>query len=504
MPIGKGAGLVKGSVYKRCTCRDPQTARLLGRGCPQLKRANGSWNPRHGAWHIQCDLPRRADGTRRTLRHAGYPTQDDATADLLHLNTLLAIPDRSDTTSQIGLGDLIKHTISTDGRLPDTDTVRRALQTGTRLIGQPTVAEWLDQWLAGKRNLADSTRSKYAEHIRRHLIPHLGHLRLDRLRRQHIAAMIEAIIDRADYVQAIRESGDKAACLALRGEKVTGATTLHRIRATLRAALNAAIREDLIAANPATHIELPSPRRPRPLVWTPERVRRWEADGTVPGPVMVWTAEQTGRFLDAILDDALYPLFHLVAYRGLRRGEACGLHDDDLDLTAGEITIRWQLLGEHKTPTLARTKTESSDATIALDDDTITVLRRHRAAQAKQRLAAREPWPTHGLLFTTPDGQPLQPGWVTAHFQRLIARAGLPPIRLHDLRHGAATLALAAGVDLKVVQAMLRHSTITLTADTYSSVLPQLAKDAANATAATIPRAQHHRPQHHGPTPPAL
>lgn len=150
---------MKGSVYKRCGCRDPHTGRVLGRACPQLKRANGSWNPRHGSWHIQCDLPHRANGKRRTLRHSGYLTQDDGDAALLHLNTLLAIPDRSDSTTRTALADLIEHTIATDGRLPDTDTVRRALQSGTRLIGQPTVGEWLEQWLAGKRNLADSTRA---------------------------------------------------------------------------------------------------------------------------------------------------------------------------------------------------------------------------------------------------------------------------------------------------------------------------------------------------------
>ncbi len=97
-------------------------------------------------------------------------------------------------------------------------------------------------------------------------------------------------------------------------------------------------------------------------------------------------------------------------------------------------------------------------------------------------------WKEHDLAFTQWDGSPLHPAHVTDVFYELIRQAGLPPIRLHDLRHGAATLALAAGVEMKVVQRMLRHSSITVTANTYTTVLPQVAFAAAEATAAIIPR----------------
>ena len=88
----------------------------------------------------------------------------------------------------------------------------------------------------------------------------------------------------------------------------------------------------------------------------------------------------------------------------------------------------------------------------------------------------------------------MHPDYVTRHFGRLVKRAGLPPIRVHDLRHGAATLALASGVEMKVVQDMLGHSSITITSDTYTSVLPQVARSAAEATAGMVPRAlREHR-----------
>ena len=118
----------------------------------------------------------------------------------------------------------------------------------------------------------------------------------------------------------------------------------------------------------------------------------------------------------------------------------------------------------------------------------MTVLRAHRTHQRKQRLAAGPTWVDTGLVFTTPNGEAVHPADVTDHFQHLARQAGLPPIRLHDLRHGTATLALAAGVDMKTVQAMLRHSSITITADTYTSVLPELATAAAEKTAAIVPR----------------
>ncbi|WP_339156480.1 tyrosine-type recombinase/integrase [Actinomadura luteofluorescens] len=100
-------------------------------------------------------------------------------------------------------------------------------------------------------------------------------------------------------------------------------------------------------------------------------------------------------------------------------------------------------------------------------------------------------------MFTREDGSALHPDHVTDTFARLAYRAGLQPIRLHDLRHGAATLMLAGGADMKLIQAMLRHSSLAITADTYTSVLPEVAREAAEAAAALVPRkipAQEARP----------
>ena len=122
-----------------------------------------------------------------------------------------------------------------------------------------------------------------------------------------------------------------------------------------------------------------------------------------------------------------------------------------------------------------------------MDSATLAVIALHRQRQNGDRVALGSAWPDTGLMFTKPDGQPLHPADVTDRFKQLADQADLPPIRLHDLRHGAATLALAAGTDMKVVQAMLRHSSITITSDTYTSVLPEVARQAAEATARIVP-----------------
>jgi integrase len=126
-------------------------------------------------------------------------------------------------------------------------------------------------------------------------------------------------------------------------------------------------------------------------------------------------------------------------------------------------------------------KTPSSAAWMALDTVTVRVLREHRVRQVEMLDAFRAV--DTGFVFQMSDGTPLRPDYLYMVFQRLIRACGLPPIRLHDLRHTAASLALQAGVSLKVIQETLRHTSIVLTADTYVSVLPAAAREAAEAIA---------------------
>lgn len=138
-----------------------------------------------------------------------------------------------------------------------------------------------------------------------------------------------------------------------------------------------------------------------------------------------------------------------------------------------------------------------SERTIVLDETTRTLLVEWKARQDQERkaLTAKGKWIETGRVFTSDeDGSTYHPEWISRRFRRLAKNAGLPPIRLHDLRHEAATLALTAGTDLKVVQEMLGHSTITLTADTYTSVVPALSRAAAEAAVAIVPRGGRRQP----------
>jgi len=191
----------------------------------------------------------------------------------------------------------------------------------------------------------------------------------------------------------------------------------------------------------------------------------------------------------------------LVALRGLRRGELADLHADDLDTQTHELTIQSQQVAVPGQLYCGPPKSRASNRTIALDTTCVQHLL-HQAVQqhvellehrfvdqrrSDARTRAGPGWQRPGpALFTYADGRPIRPEYLTHRFRQLVKQLDLPPIRLHDLRHGAATVALAAHTDLKVIQQTLGHSSIITTADTYTSVLPEIAHYAAQATADMI------------------
>ncbi|OLT26669.1 hypothetical protein BJF79_43250 [Actinomadura sp. CNU-125] len=515
----------KGSTFKTCGCRDEE-GKLLGRRCPKLRRANGRWSSNHGTWRYQLELPPTAVGARRApLRRGGFATQDAAEVELNKAKELLAIAG-DDDTARVQIADLITATVRTTKMLPEPDKVRRKARTGQDLSRSITVGEYLEAWLVGRRNLREGSRRSYAQHIRLYFKPHLGHIPLERLRVQDVDRVFDAIDEHNQLVVRARETGDLRLRAKVKGRRVVSPATKQRIRATLRAALNKAIKERIIEVNVASLIELPSGKAPKALVWTDERIIQWERDFAAhiqrmnarrkhqarlephkrigeninrldayagaprPSKVMVWTPALTKRFLDRARHHRLYPLYHLIAFRGLRRGEACGLRWADVDLASGTATIRWQITQIGHETFQGKPKTEAGEARIDLDSHTIKELRAHRARQNAERLEAGGTWTETGFVFTTPAGGPVEPNEVTEQFLQLSMEAGLPPIRLHDLRHGAATFLLAAGHDMKVVQETLRLSSLAIASDIYTSVLPQLARQSAEDAAAIVLKAK--------------
>jgi integrase len=478
----------EGSTFKRCGCRSADN-KPLGAACPRLKRRNGTWSPSHGAWGYQVELPRTAEGRRRQARRTGLATQQEALEGADHVKDLLALAE-DDEGSAVRIADAVQAALKARAPLPSLEEARRRFGAGvqTREV-VPTVAAWLEEWLAAKVDLAAGTRRSYLGHVTNHLVPVIGHIRLDRLRVGHVQAVFDAIEERNDHIRRCRDSDDSEVRASVRGMRLISVATRHRIRATLRSALNEAIsRPDLpIQVNAASHVKLPSCPRVRPVVWTPDRVQQYRATGEVPSAVMVWTPEQTAVFLRRARRDRLYAMFHLIAMKGLRRGEAVGLPWAQTRLGDRAIDVRFQSAQLGWEVVTSAPKSLAGQRTITLDAGTAQVLRVWRTKQNAERLAAGQDWCDTGLVFTHADGSALHPAWVTDLFHRIAAEAGLPPIGLHGLRHGAASLSLAAGVDVKVVSAELGHATTHFTQDTYQSVFPEVARAAAEATAALVP-----------------
>jgi integrase len=515
-----------GGITRRCECRG-EDAKRLGQKCPQLAKRN------HGTYQLRQELPAAADGTRRIFRRTGYEKVTDAQGDL---DKVRAILDLVDDDEQFGhkVSDLLAQVMRDRAPVPDVAEVKRRLFAGVALSSDMTVGDWLDSWLSAKKTKRRTT-SGYESHIRVHLKPGLAPYRIDRLTVSHVQAFFDAIDDQNEVIRAEnaarreqealcrwrpgtkggRPSPEVSARLAAEREKlaamppyrnITGPATKQRIRATLRAALNAAIRKQLITFNPAEWVELESGKRPKAKLWTQLHVEHWQKTGEKPSPVMVWTPEQLGVFLDEAESSRLYAFFHLIAFRGLRRGEGVGQPWRYVDLDGGLLTPAKELVVDNWQVYEDTPKTEESAATIALDSLNVAVLREHRARQ----LAERDDWNRHaaaerakgkdvadwvdtGKVFVDVDGTWLHPEKVSEEFRRIYKRIGLPPINLRDLRHLAATLVHAGGGDIFAVQKTLRHASGQLTSDTYTELLEDVDRSIAEKAAGLVPRARRAR-----------
>lgn len=307
--------------------------------------------------------------------------------------------------------------------------------------------DWLEQWLS-QAVLRESSRRSYRGHLRNHLRPRLSGVPLAEVNIAVLQRLFTGMLD----------------------DGVPEATT-KRVYSTIRSALNAAARRQLIPGNPTQYLQVPAGRRPHAVIWTARRVKQWRRTGKRPA-VAVWTPAQTRRFLASIAGHPLYTAFLVMALCGLRRGEACGLRWSDLDLDAGLAYVTRQVQRVKGVLTPCPLKTPASLRAVALAPETVAALRALRQAQAEY--AQANGIPPSRYVFPGPGCGPLRPDYLTVTFGRLVKRSGLPPVRLHDLRHGA------------VIADQLGHSSVVLTADTYLSVAVELGLKSAAAAARLI------------------
>jgi len=323
--------------------------------------------------------------------------------------------------------------------LKKMDKSKRNLQDGLPLPPERVnLANYLARWLEDsvKPTLKPYTYQSYETQVRRHISPELGRIRLARLSPQDI----QGLLNRK------RESG-------------LSARSVQYIHAVLRRALWQAERWGFVSRNVARLVSPPRVSRPEVHPLMPTEVR---------------------RLLIALEGDRQSALYTVALAVGLRQGEALGLRWQDVDLETGLLSIRFSLQRVEGQTVLAETKTEKSRRTIKLPQMCIAALRLHKDRQEFEKAIMAGAWQDQwGLVFTKEDGSPLSRYAVTRRFQRILSEAGIDRHRFHDLRHTCATLLLAAGVPLKVVQETLGHTLFSTTADIYSHVLPTLMDDAA-------------------------
>jgi integrase len=313
----------------------------------------------------------------------------------------------------------------------------RAAETGMAPAGElPTVASYVDEWLAGRRSaLRQSTWASYRDVLEGRVVSRLGALRLDKLTAKHVA----------DLAVDLEQHGGRD---ERRGPGLSARSVRYTLTVLTRA-LDDAVKRGLIPRNPAEHVD-----RPR----VADKEMEW------------WSIGEARTFLNYTADDRLSALWTLLLTTGLRRGEALGLKWDDIHFDAGRLAVRRTLVTVGYQIRWSEPKTQASRRAVALDPGTVTTLRAHRARQLEERLAVGAGYLDQGLVFCDVAGEPLHPDGVTQRFDRLVRNASLRRIRLHDLRHTAATLMLEAGVPLKAVAERLGHSS-TRTTTTSTSTL---------------------------------
>lgn len=323
------------------------------------------------------------------------------------------------------------------GRLLEAQRQGQVITTGGMTVG-----EWLTTYLeqVAKPQVRPRTYDRYRSDIDGHIVPAIGRHRLDKLRPAHLVALYNT----------------RAA------EGLSGASLRH-MHAVIRRALNVAVKWQLIAVNPAVLVDAP-------------RAGQHE--------ITPLSAAEAQGLIKAAVGDRMEARWLVGLALGLRQGEALGLWWDDLDLDAGLLRVRRALQRQHGGGLVfAEPKTQRSKRTIPLPAQLADVLRQHRVRQEQERITAGSLWQDSPCVFTTPIGTPVDPRNDFREFKKLLDRGSLPSVRLHDLRHTAASLLLAQNVPARVVMEILGHSQIALTMNTYSHVAPEVSREAADRMA---------------------
>jgi len=304
--------------------------------------------------------------------------------------------------------------------------------------GRSTVAAFLSQWLEAKRpSLRPESFRRYREMCHLHIVPDVGRKPLSKLSPADVQALYARV----------------------RAKGLSG-TSLSLLHGVLHKSLDDAARWNLVVRNVCDLVDVPKRTTP---------------------DMRTLNADEATALLDAAKDDPLEAFYTVALTCGLRLGELQALRWKDVDLQRRRLSVTATYQGmQDGTPVFSEPKTARSKREVHLSLMAVEALKQHRVRQLERRLLGL--WEDHGLVFATAFGRPLDGNNIrTRSFARLLERAGLPPMRFHSLRHTAATLLMAEGVNIKVASEMLGHADITTTLRIYSHVLPSMQEQAADA-----------------------
>jgi integrase len=311
----------------------------------------------------------------------------------------------------------------------ELDELRKLVPTpgGARTTVGAYLRSWLD--VVGRRSLKASTWRTYDAALRHHIEPAIGHIALGRLTAEHVDMLIGTLD------------------LAPKGQR--------NVLGFLSRVLEVAVARGYLARNVARLVQ-------------PPRLVHDEPDAL--------TIDQAKAIVAAVKDDRLEALWLLALSTGLRQAELLGLRWQDIDLDAATLRVAFALARVDGRYVLDEPKTPRSRRTVGLPAFAVTALREHRTRQRAERIAAGVPT-IEGLVFVSPEGRPLNGGWVSHRWPKLAEKAGVD-VTMHQLRHGQASLLVALGVHPRVIGARLGHATALVT-DRYSHVAEASDGDAA-------------------------
>jgi integrase len=326
-------------------------------------------------------------------------------------------------------------------------------RAGTLVPGRrTTVGEYLTGWLTdtAARSVRHTTLHGYEVVVRLHIVPRLGHVQLTRLTPGDVDGLLNGL------------------------STSLSPKSIHNVHAVLGSAIEQAMRRGIVGRNVVRLVD-------------PPRVARRERQ--------VPSTDEVRQLLVHARGDRLSALWAMAAATGLRQGELLGLQWSDVDLDARQALVRHELARKDGQYFIAETKSPLSDRAVALPAFVVTELRNHRRRQRQERLAAGGPT-DDGLIFTAPTGRPISGSWLTHHFHKLAAEAGLRRYPFHALRHVAASVQVSKNVHPRVIMESLGHSTIRMSMETYAHVPAAAARDAAQLVDEALSVESH--PESHG------